>query len=118
VEGADAVQSRSELSVALVGAASGGCLPEPAGIPIQASRVYTRAEVASSLGRNLNGATVTVPLIPPNGAGYEDRLSQLDLRFAKNFRFGRARLQGQFDLYNAFTRTRSLPSRRLTVRRG
>lgn len=31
---------------------------------------------------------------------YEERLSQLDLRFTKIFQFGRTRIQGMFDIYN------------------
>jgi len=34
--------------------------------------------------------------------GFEDRSKQLDLRFAKNFRFGRTRIRGMFDIYNIF----------------
>ena len=33
---------------------------------------------------------------------FERRLTQVDLRLTKIFRFGRARLQGNFDLYNLF----------------
>jgi len=33
---------------------------------------------------------------------FEDRSAQRDLRFAKNFRFGRARIRGMFDIYNIF----------------
>jgi hypothetical protein len=80
------------------------------GIPIQASRTYSNAEIAPSLGRNLGSCGTRVPctgtvtisqLIVPNTM-YEDRLTQVDLRLTKTFRLGRARLQGIFDLYNLF----------------
>jgi hypothetical protein len=79
------------------------------GLPVKSSKQYTNAEVRKSatnpngLDRNLNitGSTVEIDLIPPNSV-YEDRLSQLDLRFSKILRFGKTRLQGSFDLYNLF----------------
>ena len=79
------------------------------GVPIAASYVATNAQIAPSLGRNLAAcpptgactATVTISsLIAPN-AVLEDRLNQVDLRFSKIFRFGRTRVQGNFDIYNA-----------------
>ncbi|MEQ1896055.1 MAG: carboxypeptidase regulatory-like domain-containing protein [Vicinamibacterales bacterium] len=72
------------------------------GFPITSTYVATNAEVAPSLGRNLAAgaaATVTVPLIP-NNTLFEKRYTQLDLRLTKAFRFGKARLQGMFDVYN------------------
>ena len=75
-------------------------LPGP---QILASRSYTNAEIAPSLGRNLatgvNGVA-SVQLIEP-GTMYDERLYQLDLRASKVFRFGRTRLQANVDLYNA-----------------
>jgi hypothetical protein len=75
-------------------------LPGP---QILASRVYTNAEIAPSLGRNLatgaNGVA-TIPLIKP-GTVYDDRLYQVDIRASKIFRFGTRRVQGNIDLYNA-----------------
>jgi hypothetical protein len=75
--------------------------------PGAATLTYTNAEIAPSLGRNLSAgptATVTIPILPP-ATMYEDRLTQLDLRLTKNFRFGGARVQGQFDMYNVFNGT-------------
>lgn len=72
------------------------------GFPITSTYVATNAEVAPTLGRNLAAganATVTVPLIP-NNTLFEKRYTQLDLRLTKAFRFGKARLQGMFDVYN------------------
>jgi hypothetical protein len=68
-----------------------------------ASVVYTSAQVAPALGRNLaSGAAGTAIIhVLPAGELYEQRLNQLDLRFTKIFRFGsRARIQGSFDMYN------------------
>ena len=80
-----------------------------AGFPIRASYVATNAEIRPSLGRNLAACpsqtaatcnqTVTVDLIPPNTL-YGDRIQQLDLRLSRTFEFGRARLQGNMDIYN------------------
>jgi hypothetical protein len=74
------------------------------GIADNANLNYTNAQIAPSLGRNLaagaNG-TVTVALLPPN-TKFEHRLSQFDLRLSKMFRAGRMRIQGMFDVYNAF----------------
>jgi hypothetical protein len=75
-----------------------------------APRVYTNAEIAPSLGRNLSAcpadtgactATVAVALFPPH-TRREDRLNQLDLRFIKRVRVGGVRLQGMLDIYNIF----------------
>jgi len=78
------------------------------GIPITASYVASNAEIRPSLGRNLGAcgaaatcnATTTVELIEPNTMR-EGRIRQLDLRFSKILRFGRYRVQGNFDAYNA-----------------
>jgi hypothetical protein len=43
---------------------------------------------------------VSIPLIAPNVI-FLDRLTQLDVRFAKNIPVRRLRLQAQFDIYNA-----------------
>ena len=66
-----------------------------------ANRLFTSAEVVSSLGRNLSAGTVLVPLVKPNTL-WEPRFDQVDLRFAKILRIGKTRVQGQFDVYNAF----------------
>ena len=79
------------------------------GIPIMASRVFTNAEVRSSLGRDLGAcrgaascnATVLVDMIP-DGAMFEDRLHQVDLRFTRSVRMARARIRGNVDFYNLF----------------
>jgi hypothetical protein len=79
-----------------------------AGIPIVASNPTANAQIVPSLGRNVGScrgaatcnANVNIDLIPPNSV-YEDRLQQLDIRFARIFRFGKARVRGNFDIYNA-----------------
>jgi hypothetical protein len=73
------------------------------GIPYYASFVFRNADIASSLGRNLSAGangTVTVDLISPQ-THFEDRIQQLDVRFARTFRFSRTRLEPEFDIYNA-----------------
>lgn len=73
------------------------------GIPYYASRVFRNADIAPSLGRNLSAGangTVTVDLIPPQSQ-FEDRIQQLDLRFARTFRISRKRVEPEFDIYNA-----------------
>ncbi len=70
------------------------------GVPYSANYPVPSAVVAQSLGRPLAaGGVAFVALVEPNTL-YEDRLTQVDLRFAKIFRAGRARLRADFDLYN------------------
>ena len=72
------------------------------GQAIQAQQVFTNAEIAPSLGRNLSagtGATVTVDLIQPD-TEYFSRANQIDLRLAKHFQFGKYRVTGGLDLNN------------------
>src|SRR5207249_8520122 len=80
------------------------------GFPITSTYVPTNAEIKSSLGRNLSecnqaaatcSANRTISLIPPNTI-FDDRISQLDLRFIRTFPIGNAKLQGNFDLYTIF----------------
>jgi hypothetical protein len=71
---------------------------------ITASRTYTSAQIAPSLGRNLatgaNG-TAAVQLIKP-GTMFDERLYQVDLRVSKQFRLGGDhRIQLNLDVYNA-----------------
>jgi hypothetical protein len=80
------------------------------GFPLLATRTFTNAEVAPSLGRNLGAcptatgactATVSVAMLEPN-TRFEDRFTNLDLRLAKNVRVGGIRLKGMLDIYNLF----------------
>jgi hypothetical protein len=73
------------------------------GPQIAANYNASNAAVQSSLGRPLSGgaANVTVNLVKP-GTLYGDRINQLDMRFGKNFRFGRTRTLVSLDLYNLF----------------
>ena len=71
------------------------------GALLAANYAATNSVVAPSLGRNLSGnaSNVTVNLVEP-GSLYGDRINQLDLRFAKVFRSGRARTTVGVDIYN------------------
>jgi hypothetical protein len=79
------------------------------GTPQSAQFVASNAQIAPSLGRNLSDcpasgactATRIVEVVPFQTI-FEDRLTQLDLRIAKNLRFGRARVQAMADVYNIF----------------
>lgn len=71
------------------------------GGPIQANATFTNAQIAPSLGRSLSaGSTASVTLLEPNTL-YNERVSQLDLRFAKNFRLRGYRIKGMLDMFNA-----------------
>jgi len=80
------------------------------GAPILANVTFTNAVVAPSLGRNLSAcasptgactATVLLNAIEPNTL-FEDRVNQLDLRFAKLLRGSFGRIRVTADLYNLF----------------
>src|SRR2546426_1735902 len=79
-----------------------------AGIPILASNPTPNSQIAPNLGRNVGScrgaatcnANVNIDLIPYQSL-YEDRLQQLDVRIARIFHFGKARVRGNFDVYNA-----------------
>jgi hypothetical protein len=61
----------------------------------------TNTIVEPSLGRPLSGnaANVSVNLVAP-GEMYGERLNQLDVRFARAVRMGRAKATAQLDFYN------------------
>jgi len=73
-----------------------------------ASNPTPNSQIAPLLGRNVRScrgaatctANVNIDLVPANSV-YEDRLQQLDVRIARIFRFGKARVRGNFDIYNA-----------------
>jgi hypothetical protein len=70
------------------------------GVP--ANAVFTNAQIAPSLGRNLSSGvngTVTVNMVQP-GSVLADRLNQLDLRATRTFAVGGAKLKGMVDVYN------------------
>jgi len=74
------------------------------GIPILASYVATRAEIAPSLGRNLSGNVLNATLenvIAPQTM-FESGIHQMDVRVTKSVRMGGLRMQGMLDLYNLF----------------
>lgn len=72
-----------------------------------------KALIEGQLGRPLAVSSEEIQLFPA-GSGeaatfnftgsefYEDRLTQLDLRFTKIFQFGNARIRGWFDIFNVF----------------
>jgi hypothetical protein len=79
-------------------------------IPRTTSYVATNADIRTTLGRDLTACrganpctqTVTVQLYPTTTV-YEDRLSELDLRFTRIFELrGTQRLKGSLDLLNLF----------------
>lgn len=79
-----------------------GTVQSSPGPEITANYAASSNEVAGSLGRPLaSGRTTTVPLIEP-GTIYGERLNQLDLRLAKNFKLSRYTFRGLLDLYNVF----------------
>jgi hypothetical protein len=75
------------------------------GPQIAATWAAPNALVSPSLGRSLsaNAQNVNVALVEP-GTMYGDRLNQVDLRFAKIFKFGETRTALSLDLFNAFNR--------------
>ena len=60
----------------------------------------------------MSAATLNVPLVPP-GTDFADRVNQVDLSLAKWFQVGTTRVQGQFDMFNAFNRSAVLSVRSL-----
>ena len=69
-----------------------------------ATRVYTNAQVAPSLGRSLSSGvngTVSVALLRPFSV-FEPRFNQLDLRLAKSVPLGNVRAEVNVDVYNLF----------------
>ena len=79
------------------------------GTPQAATLAAGNAQISQSLGRNLSGcpatgactATRTIDIVPFQEI-FEDRITQLDLRLTKVFRWGKARVQGMMDVYNVF----------------
>ena len=73
------------------------------GATYNANVTYTNAQIQPSLGRALSGgaASVTVNVAPPFSL-FGDRVSQMDLRAGKIFRFGSKRIQANIDVYNLF----------------
>jgi hypothetical protein len=67
----------------------------------QLSANYTASNANTTLGRPFAGAstTVLVNLVEP-GSKYGDRANQLDLRVAKNLRFGTTRTNIGLDMFN------------------
>jgi hypothetical protein len=79
-----------------------GTLQSLPGRHIPANYNAPSASVVSSLGRPLSGgaANISVNVLKP-GSVYGERLNQLDLRFGKILRVGRAKTTVSLDVYNA-----------------
>lgn len=58
----------------------------------------------------LTTSSLTIPLVAP-GTEFLPRLTQLDFSLAKWFQFGRTKVQGQFDLFNALNKNTDLSYR-------
>jgi hypothetical protein len=73
-------------------------LPGP---QIRATYAVPTASIAPSLGRNLagNARTASVELLAPF-TQFEGRINQLDMRVARNFQVGKARVQAMLDVFN------------------
>ena len=80
------------------------------GTELRVRRTTPNSEIVPSLGRNLSSCaaptgpcsrSVRIDLVERN-TEFDDRLSRVDIRFAKNIQIGRVRLQPRFDLYNVF----------------
>lgn len=71
------------------------------GPAFDANLAVTTQQVAQTLGRPLSGGvqTITVPLVRPQTL-FEERISRLDLRLSKSFKFQRLRIQANVDAYN------------------
>ena len=72
------------------------------GADISATYTVTSAIAGRPIITSTAGATqMTVNLVEPNTM-FRDYINNLDMRIARNFRFGRYRLQGMVDIYNVF----------------
>jgi hypothetical protein len=81
------------------------------GIAISGNQILANAQITGILGRpSISGGTTSHSVIPTgsgnNNAGggtaevFDERLNQLDLRFSKNLKIGKGKIQGIFDVYN------------------
>ena len=70
-------------------------------MPIQSNYRVSNAVAAPTLGRNLIFGSATVPLLEPYSQML-NRVRQFDFRLTKLFNIEGARVELQFDLYNAF----------------
>jgi hypothetical protein len=70
------------------------------GLPKAATRSYSSAEIAPSLGRPLtNTSQQVVRILEPNTL-FEDRYNQVDLRFSRPISLGPVRVNPRLDVYN------------------
>jgi hypothetical protein len=80
-----------------------GTIRSDKGSSLAANWAAPNSAIAPSLGRNLSNSapSATINLVQP-GTLYGDRVNELDLRVAKNIRFGRWRTNLGVDIYNVF----------------
>jgi hypothetical protein len=71
------------------------------GLPQQATRSYTNAEIRQSLGRDLSGGATArnITILEPN-TQFENRYNQIDLRFSRPVSIQSLRIIPRFDIYN------------------
>jgi hypothetical protein len=70
---------------------------------LAANLTAQNSQIAPQLGRNLSGNQQVLTFnVLEGGELYGERLNQLDLRFAKVFRFAGTRAMVNFDIYNLF----------------
>jgi hypothetical protein len=74
--------------------------------PMRAADVTFNA-AQTDIGRALTGGTVEVNVIEP-GTEYGERANLFDLRLAKGFDLGPARVRAMFDIFNAFNSNAAL----------
>ena len=71
---------------------------------VKRARYYaSNADINPGLGRNLAGGrkSLRIDLLEPFSQ-FEDRMTRVDIRFAKNIQAGNVRIQPRVDLYNVF----------------
>jgi hypothetical protein len=79
-----------------------GTIRSDQGAPLRATwNAPTATVVNPALGRTISGgaSTLAIDLVAP-GQVWGDRVNELDLRFGKILRFGRARVNAGIDVYN------------------
>jgi hypothetical protein len=70
------------------------------GIDYSSTRSYSRNEIGQfGANRTLEDSSRTVTIMKPF-TQHGDRINQVDVRIGKRWQLGRARIRGQFDIYN------------------
>jgi hypothetical protein len=84
------------------GLQASGTFQNLGGLPDTATNTFTNAQIAPALGRNLSAGasgTATYAILVPQTI-FENRLTQIDVRFSKMVRVRKLRVQGLIDFYN------------------